>query len=462
MTLIAPHHAAASKVKFVSKQKELLSAIKQAQPGDIISLAPGTYTIRRPLLFRRPGSADAPITFRAAKLGEVRINARTAEALKVEAPYWVFENLDIKGDCKKHSSCEHAFHVVGRASGTVIRNNRMHEFNAMIKLNGIWSKGRNKPWVFPHHVLIENNIFFNSTPRNTRNPVTPINLDGGQHLIVRGNLIADFGKTGRKKVSYGAFVKAMTRNAIFERNLVICELTHQGGIRIGLSFGGGGSPEKIREKPLGDAESLDGIMRNNIILNCPNDIGIYLNRAINSKIYNNTLYNTYGIDVRFPESNADIRNNIIVGGIRERDGGTAIAAHNLVLGTSLGNWIPGGTRYVTRRLEGQDEKYPNYIEKKHVEFLQSLVEKAAKMVAGTWVGNGSNSARSLFGNPDELDFSPRDADELIDTGQILPEIFDDFCGNRRSGIPDLGAIEYDGKDCDVRKMLRLDSKLPIQ
>ena len=55
-------------------------------------------------------------------------------------------------------------------------------------------------------------------------------------------------------------------------------------------------------------------------MNCPEEVGILLNKAWNSKIYNNTLINTVGIDVRFATSTADIRNNLITGRILDRNG----------------------------------------------------------------------------------------------------------------------------------------------
>ena len=157
------------------------------------------------------------------------ISSRSVIAFHISESYWIFENLDIRGDCTQHHNCEHAFQITGNAIAATIRNNRLHEFNAMIKLNlgKVRRKGTKKvDVVFPSDVLIEGNAFFNSTPRKTTRPVSLINLDGGRRHIVRGNLIANFSKAIGNKVAYGAFMKALVRDGIFERNLVICELTH--------------------------------------------------------------------------------------------------------------------------------------------------------------------------------------------------------------------------------------------
>ena len=145
----------------------------------------------------------------------------------------------------------------------------------------------------------------------------------------------------------------------------------------------------------------------------------------------------------------------MTGGIRERDGGTSRVADNLIAGSSFGSWFPGGARYLKRRLDGQDKKYPKYIDKEHVEFAQSLVDWALALVAPTWMGHGSNSLDALFGDPGRADYSLREADRIMDKGQVLRDVRYDFCGHRRRTPPhDLGAIEYGGKTCDVARKIR--------
>jgi hypothetical protein len=72
-------------------------------------------------------------------------------------------------------------------------------------------------------------------------------------------------------------------------------------------------------------------MRNNII-HTGSDVGIYMNKASNFKIYNNTLWPANGfssIDVRYAESYGSIVNNICSEGYQLRDGGVATTATNL-------------------------------------------------------------------------------------------------------------------------------------
>jgi hypothetical protein len=377
----------------VSTVTQLLAAVNAAKPGDVITLAPGTYDLDQTLYCDVPGTAAQPIVVQSPVLGAAKLRSNTVELIKVSAPYWDFENLDIQGVCPSHTDCEHAFHVVGAASSTRIRNSRLHDFNAMIKGNG-----EGNPFIFAADVLIEGNEMFDSVPRQTGNPVTPIDVVGGDRWVIRGNFIHDHGKAQGDQVSYAAFLKGNSRNGIFEKNLVICERDTTGQIRLGLSFGGGGSaPESICEGGTCTPEHQNGIMRNNVIVNCPADVGMYLNKAQNAKIYNNTLYNTTGIDVRFATSTADLRNNLLSGAIRNRDGGTSTQGANLAGVTSL-QWA-------------------------------------------TW-----------FLNPAGANFALLNGGSIVNQGQAVSQVTDDFCGHSRDAAPDLGAVEYGAAGaCDTTK-----------
>ncbi|MFL6194105.1 MAG: right-handed parallel beta-helix repeat-containing protein [Thermoanaerobaculia bacterium] len=386
----APVEAAAVSVANTS---QLLTAINNAAAGDVITLAAGTYTINQTLYCDTPGTAAQPITVRAASLGSALIRFDTVEGFKVSSPYWTFENLDIQGICLSHTDCEHAFHVSGQADFTRIRNNRLRDFNAQIKGNGEGS-----PYVFPDDVLIEGNEFADTAPRLTSNPVTPIDVVGGRRWMIRGNFIHDHGKAAGDGISYAAFLKGNSKDGTFERNLVICERDHAGGIRLGLSFGGGGSgPPSICEGGVCTPEHSNGMMRNNLIVNCPADVGIYLNKATSTRIFNNTVYNTTGIDVRFTESTADLRNNLLSGAIRNRDGGTSTKAANKE-GITLAQWT-------------------------------------------AW-----------FLNPAISNFTLRDGSQIVNLGQALAAVTDDYCGKARDSAPDLGAVEYGGATCDTTKL----------
>lgn len=445
----------------VGSDNDLAAAFRAARPGDVITLQPGTYSVRK-LKTETAGTESDRIVVRAETLGTVRIDGG-GEAILIRHPYWTFENLEIRGACDKDDWCEHAFHIVGNASHTIIRNNIVREYNAMIKGNGLPDKKNGGMPYFPTDVVIEKNYLYNSSIRDTDNPVTPIDVMGGERWVVRDNFIADFAKSRGSGASYAAFLKGNSRDGVFERNLVVCEWRHAGGVRLGLSFGGGGTSLGSKTCVNQDCSvwHTNGIMRNNIVLNCPNDVGIYLSKASGAKVFNNTVYNANGIDVRFPQSSADIRNNLIAGAVRTRDQGTARTSTNVMTGSDFAAYWPALGRYMKKRLEGQDVKYPTIFAKADVDWAQSVVDDVIGYLEQSPIGNGSGKIDRLLEDPEALNFNLVDDDAILDDGQELNDVQDDFCERPRGATPyDVGAIEYSAGPCDVKARFPMLDELP--
>lgn len=316
--------AADARPVLVGDSAGVRAAISQAQPGDVITMMPGTYRFQGGgVKVNRPGRAAARITLRAERPATVLVEFDTTEGFNVSAPYWSFENLSIRGACARHDDCEHAFHVIGDARHFAAVNNTITDFNAHFKING--SAGR-----FPDHGLIEGNTLSNKSARATRKPVTPIDLVTASDWTIRRNLISDFIKLNGDRISYGAFAKGAGSGNVFEQNIVLCEqhLSGLGGQRVGLSLGGGGTEKQYCRDRRCITEQDGGIIRANLIAACSDD-GIYLNSAARSMVVHNTLIDTGGISVRFPESSADIQGNLVDGAIRSRNGGALHLADNL-------------------------------------------------------------------------------------------------------------------------------------
>jgi len=383
----------------VNTTSELLNAIKNAKAGQIIELQKGIYTIKqRNIRITKAGMPHHPIILRAQKLGDAQIKLNSLEGFYLTVPFWVFENLDIQGVCPSHNACEHAFHLVGNADSTIIRNNRIYDFNAMIK-SGSQSTRDAKKMTFPDHVLLQYNAFFNTSRRNTAQPVTLIDHIGGDYWTFSDNLIADFVKGRGNRISYGLFFKGNSHYGIIEKNLIICNMnlppTKQ-HIGIGLSLGGGGTGKAYCRNKNCDIEHTNGIIRHNIIMHCPNDVAIYLNKAKNTQIYNNTIIDSSGIDVRYPVSDAFIMNNIISGKARERNGGKIVETNNIFL-------------------------------------------KRDRL----WT---DNTVDQIFINAKEGDFSLKNGAEIIDKGVPFETPETDYCYNTYPEMVDIGAIEYSGKN----------------
>lgn len=298
---------------------QIAQAIAGARPGQVLEIAPGTYTFDGKIRVQNAGLATNPIVLRARVPGSVVIQFDTGVGFYVAAPYWIFENLVIRGIDQKG---DHAFHVTGKAKALVLRNNRVEDFNAHIKVNGL-----NGDW--PDFGLIQFNSLTNSRPRVTGLPVTLIDLVGANEWTVADNVISNFIKLEGNQISYGVFMKGDSHRGRIERNLIVCTESDisQRGTRVGLSFGGGGTgTEYCRDKRC-ITEHSEGTAANNIVANC-NDFGVYVNKSNQTTIANNLLLNTYGIDVRFPESSATVYGNVVEGRIRARDGGTLTKEQN--------------------------------------------------------------------------------------------------------------------------------------
>jgi hypothetical protein len=318
------------RARLVGSLEEARRAMADAAPGDVITLLPGEYALRATVYASRPGTASAPIVVRAARPGTVSIAVASGEGFTVTAPYWRFENLDLRGVCSHDEYCDHAFHVVGKAHHFTARNNTIRDFNAHFKING--ERG-----AFPDAGLIEANTLGNGAPRKTSRPVTPIDLVAASDWTIRSNLIHDFVKAWGDRISYGAFAKGAAERTVFERNVVLCEaaLAGQPGQRIGLSFGGGGSGKPYCRDARCITEHAAGVMRANLVAGC-SDVGIYLNSAAGTQLVDNTLIDTAGVQVRFPTSSATLEGNLVDGPLRPDEGGVLRLGDNL--STAIG-WL---------------------------------------------------------------------------------------------------------------------------
>jgi len=355
--------------------------LKDARPGDVFTVFPGVYKPKDIIKLKASGTKERPIVIKSSLPGAVKIIVPRSIGFKVFGKHWTIQGFNIVGMCNTHNDCQHAFQIVGNADHTVIRDNAIIDFNAAIKANGAITNGVR---LFPDDVFVEDNHIFNNSPRQTAYPVTPIDVVGGRRWVVRENFIADFYKAAGDKVSYGAFLKGNSDRGLFERNIVMCEWRHKGGIRLGLSFGGGGTGQKYCQGGNCKFEHYMGVIRGNIIMNCPADVGIYLNKSANTQIINNTILNTAGIDVRFSTSFATISNNVIEGRIKDRDGGRHHATDNIVE-ESLADMFPRRrlndlTPAETQALRGTDRDYEG------LDFCTGDTQ-------GTWKGAISQPAR---------------------------------------------------------------------
>lgn len=317
-----PGPASDAQVWHVDTPQGIREALSKATAGTYIVVRPGLYPFDRNLYLGQDGTATAPITLLALQPGSVWFEFTQLDGILVNRPHWVFENLNIRGACAQQHDCEHAFHVVGRASHTTIRNNLLVDFNAHIKVNGHQGE-------WPDHGQAVWNTLVNRSPRNTDRSVTPFDLVGANHWVFAHNLVANFVKVGSNRVSYGVFMKGASEGGLITDNVVLCTTRHisQPGIRIGVSFGGGGTaPEYCRDGSCEGYEHFNGVATQNFIAHC-NDSGIDVNRSINIAATNNLLINTSGISLR-KQSKAIVQLNDYDGIISARNDSIALKSGN--------------------------------------------------------------------------------------------------------------------------------------
>jgi hypothetical protein len=311
--------------RLLGSYAEIQAAMADARPGEVLEIAPGNYTIERTLFTGRPGTPGRPITLRARQPGTVELQVKATQGFVVNQPHWVFENLDLRGTCASPSECEHAFHVVGAAVGTVIRNNSLADFNAHIKING--EDGR-----WPDSGLLQFNSLSNSGARRVERPVAPVDLVAASRWRLVDNLVKAFVKDGGNGISYGMFMKGGGDHGVIERNLVICTPSgiSQRGLRVGISVGGGGTDSGSCRDGRCEAEHWDAVVANNVVAHC-NDVGIDVNHSQRTLVAFNTLVNTLGVLVREKPSSATVQGNLLEGSIRIRNGGELRQDHNLIV-----------------------------------------------------------------------------------------------------------------------------------
>jgi len=306
----------------VASPSAIIAAVNGARAGDVITVAPGHYDLPG-LRMTASGTVRHPIVLRALKPGTVELRSAAVEFMKISAPDWVVENLDIAGTCRDDSECEHAFHIVARADRTIIRGNRIRDYNAHVKGNG--ENGR-----FPNDVVIEDNTFFDTHLRVTDNPIAPIDVVGGARWTVRGNLIADFAKrldhppTRTDDWSYALFIKGNSERAMVAGNIVGCAvaapLAHSvRGISLGASGTGPGLCDKGGECR---TEHRQGTIWGNMVLNCRAEAGIYLFQAEDTLVAGNVVVGTSGIAAVGIETNARVSGNTFDGAIDANGGAT--------------------------------------------------------------------------------------------------------------------------------------------
>ncbi len=315
--------AAARKVQ-VASTSALTTACQSALPGDSILVAPGTYTWSHGSPRIRIANRPGPVVVRGASgvAADVVIRGAGQDSTRIEmifnldgCPSWTFEAITTS------STYNYGFKFDHGSTDCVLRNVVMRDHGeSSVKGTSDPASGR-----YPDRLLVEHcDIGYTSPTGGTRSVVEGIDGIGVNDWIIRHNRFVNIQKGGGP--AYGAFTKGNASNTIIDGNVFE-------NCFIGASFGGGGTAAIYFRDFDTTYEHRGGIIRNNIIIRS-SDAAIYVNKGVECKVYNNTVFECgAAIQLRFAPSSGWVRNNLVKRPasnpsqplVQLRDGATALA-----------------------------------------------------------------------------------------------------------------------------------------
>ena len=300
----------------VNSVSDLERAVAAAKPGVTIQLAAGTYVLRRTIDIATPrmtlrGQPDA---------AEVIVEGRgmtgdpVGVGLSVGAADVTIADLTIR------RLGFHAIQVRGEqgASRFTLHNARLQDTGQQL-LKG--SVARARPYADTGLVACSEFTYTTTAPSSYTNGVDLLATSG---WVIRDNRFARI--RGPEQDGWRAgpaiLVWAAADGTVIERNLIVDSTR---GIAVGLTD----EPSDYARQGERAYDHAGGVVRNNVVVNLNRwaDEGIEANAARDTRIEHNTVLvdgpTPWSISIRFPASDALIRNNLTNHRIFLRDGGRA-------------------------------------------------------------------------------------------------------------------------------------------
>lgn len=283
----------------VSTASAIRQAMNEARPGDLIRIAPGSYTLSQQFWIETKGTAANPIYLIAdGARGSVRFTSTGDESFNVGggASYLVFEGFRVQG------ARSDVFHIQDGAHHITLRNLHLSDAGPdgdVLKINQA------------HHITVEGC----ELARPGRRPggseaiwQEAIDLVDSDDSIIRRNFIHDVG-------DMAGYVKGGSKRVLIEENVIE---NQRGGADGNPIWGIGGWTD--RELLEGEQyEAIDTIFRNNVIAHGAYG-GLALFDAKNTLIEGNLFLNNAAAVIQSRAGNAPrestdgiiIRGNTIV------------------------------------------------------------------------------------------------------------------------------------------------------
>jgi hypothetical protein len=383
-------------------------ALDLSSPGDIITLRGGVYPTTAILRVRKDNLTIQGYPGEQVTIAAPITNSSHHTCIYFDNPGGTLRNLEITGG--------YFYAVKLDKGGALIENCKIHDTGAdCIK-------------IIPgsDDVTIRNNEIYNSGKRESRNAEGIDNVNGDR-MHVHDNYIHDISTNG-------LYPKGGAKNAVIERNRIV----NCGGA--GIAVGYHTDQEFFDADNTNFYESIDGIFRNNLIINTQG-AGIGLWGAVRAKIYNNTLINVaesfhgglyfegtpnWDIVANRPVPGVDptVENNIVVLSAATNRPMIVVRNHSLSGTVTLNH-----NRYYKTGGEAtfRDERGGTSITN-----------------LSNWRGRIPSDSDSSEGNPQldaANDYRPMPGSPVVNAGVIVSDVTEDFYKTPRSGAYDLGAIE---------------------
>lgn len=319
---LAAGPAAAQQI--VSTVAELESAVSKANAGTAsaeILIADGTYPLTQPLALRANGAiVRSQSGSRAAVV--LQGSGMTSGVTHV---FHVFGHDVTIADLTLRNVWNHAVQVHGEgpssADRTVLRNLLIQDTGQqMVKVS--YKQGAAAS---SDDGVVEGCVFEYTAGIGPQYYIGGIDAHQAQNWIVRGNTFCGIRSPDANVAEHAVHFWSGAGGTLVERNLIVnCDR--------GIGFG------------LGNRGHQGGIIRNNMIYHADlgadrGDVGIELESASGTQVYNNTIYQEHGysaaISVRWGSSTAYVANNLLrTSGsgqvIWKRDGATVTQEANVV------------------------------------------------------------------------------------------------------------------------------------
>jgi len=331
----------------VSTVAGLENAVNSAASGTTILIADGTYHLDGVYLrFDTPG-----ITLRSAS-GNREAVVLDGNYLTTEIVQIVASNVTI-ADLTLREAYDHPIHVMSAETSdtlnTLIYNVHIVDPGQQaIKINPVPGG-----YYTDNGVIACSHIELTDAGRpHIRDNCYTGGVDAHQSWgwTIRDNLVEGFWcNTGLSE--HGIHLWRGCRDTIIERNVLLDDAR---GIGLGLATSGDGRtyPDDPCPEAAGYVDDFGGVIRNNFVAANSSslfaseygfDCGICLWNACNAQVFHNTVYtadpgSTFSsIEWRFPNTQAEIINNLVNHTLRERDGATANQSGNLT--NALTSWF---------------------------------------------------------------------------------------------------------------------------